>query len=92
MGRREEKLQTLTLSPLLGGSSLGGPCELVERSQGAAKGGRQKDLKEFDHLLSFSGLFRSLFSALFLMLLSLFSSLSCRTPFARLLLRQGEKE
>ena len=25
MGRKEEKLQTLTLSPLLGGSSLGGP-------------------------------------------------------------------
>ena len=51
--------------------------------QGAAKGGRQK---EFDHFFSFSGRFRSLF----LMLLSLFSSLFCQAPFAGLLLRQGD--
>ena len=51
--------------------------------QGAAKGVRQK---EFDHFFSFSGRFRSLF----LMLLSLFSSLFCQTPFAGLLLRQGD--
>ena len=32
------------------------------------------------------------FRSLFLMLLSLFSSLFCQTPFAGLLLRQGEAE
>ena len=45
------------------------------KCQGAAKGVRQK---EFDHFASFLGLFRSLF----LTLLSVFSSLFCRTPFA----------
>ena len=30
MGRKEEELQTLTLSPLLGGSSFGGPGALIE--------------------------------------------------------------
>ena len=48
------------------------------RKRSAAKGVRS--------LFSFSGRFRSLF----LMLLSLSSSLFCRTPFAGLLLRQGD--
>ena len=47
-----------------------------ENIQGAAKGGRQK---EFDHFFRFLVTFWSLFSSLF-----------CHTPFAGLLLRQGE--
>ena len=46
--------------------------------------------EEFDHFFSFSGLCRSLFWSLFLMLLSLLSSLFRQTPFAGLLLRQGD--
>ena len=60
-------------------------CTLLStgcRKRSAAKGVRS--------LFSFSGRFRSLFGHFFLMLLSLFSSLFCQTPFAGLLLRQGE--
>ena len=55
-------------------------------SQGAAKGVRQK---EFDHFFVF-GTLSVTFRSLFLMLLSLFSSLFCQTPFAGLLLLQGD--
>ena len=54
--------------------------------QGAAKGGQQK---EFSHFFIFGTLLVTFWS-LFLTLLSLFSSLFCQTPFAGLLLRQGE--
>ena len=47
---------------------------------------RRRWAKGVRSLFSFSGLFRSLF----LTLLPLFSSLSCQTPFARLLLQQSE--
>ena len=57
-------------------------CELISDKtpilQGAAKGGRQK---EFDHsFFPFSGLFRSLFGHFFLMFLSLFFVIFCKTP------------
>ena len=59
------------------------PCLLRKAQflgiQGAAKGGRQK---EFDHFFGFGTLsvtFRSLFL------------LFCQTPFAAILLRQGEE-
>ena len=55
--------------------------------QGAAKGVPQK---EFDHYFFVFGMLSVTFRSLFLMLLSLFSSLFCQTPFAGLLLRQGE--
>ena len=58
-----------------------------EGNQGAAKGVRQK---EFDHFFVVFGTLSVTFRLLFLMLLSLFSSLFCQTPFAGLLLRQGE--
>ena len=54
--------------------------QLLTYVQGAPKGVRQK---EFDHIFSVLVSFRSLF----LTLLSLF----CQTPFAGLLLRQGDK-
>ena len=54
--------------------------------QGAAKGGRQK---EFDHFFRFGQSFGH-FLVTFLMLLSHFPSLFCQTPFAGLLLRQGD--
>ena len=54
---------------------------------GAAKGVRQK---EFDHFFFVFGTLSVTFRSLFLMLLSLFSSLFCQTPFAGLLLRQGD--
>ena len=61
------------------------PRSAVKRRSGCRKSGGQK---EFDHFFfRFSGLFWSLF----LMLLSLFSSLFCQAPFAEVLLRQGEK-
>ena len=55
--------------------------------QGAAKGVRQK---EFDHFFFVFGTLSVTFRSLFLTLLSLFSSLFCRTPFAGLLLWQGD--
>ena len=45
--------------------------------------------KEFDHFFVF-GTLSVTFRSPFLMLLSLFSSLFCQTPFAGLLLRQGD--
>ena len=59
------------------------PFPYWRKPQGAATGGRQK---EFDHFVSILVTFWSPF----LTLLSLFSSLFCQTPFAGLLLRQGE--
>ena len=59
---------------------------LQDFSQSAAKGGRQK---ESDHFFRFWGSSVTFWS-LFLMLLSLFASLFCQTPFAGLLLRQGD--
>ena len=56
-------------------------------NQGAATGGWQK---EFDHLFFVFGILSLTFWSLFLMLLSLFSSLFCQTPFAGLLWRQRE--
>ena len=52
------------------------------RKRSAAKGVRS-------HFFVF-GMLSVTFRSLFLMLLSLFSSLFCQTPFAGLLLRQGE--
>ena len=53
------------------------------RNRSAAKGVRS--------LFFVFGMLSVTFRSLFLMLLSLFSSLICQTPFAGLLLRQGEK-
>ena len=46
--------------------------------------------KEFDHFFFVFGTLSVTFRSLFLMLLSLFSSLFCQTPFAGLLLWQGD--
>ena len=55
--------------------------------QGAAKGVRQKGVRSFFFVF---GMLSVTFRSLFLLFLSLFSSLFCHTPFAGLLLRQGD--
>ena len=50
----------------------------------------QKEVGKRSSIFFCSGLFRSPFGHFFLIFLSLFSSLFCQTPFAGLLLRQGD--